>query len=426
MGAQTKRSKPAKPLESRKATGKADKDRDWRTRATKGSDDESGSDSEDEDLPVETRRRKLRIAEVYKDQEGDSAPKEPEVPYRMVPEVVINVPKRGPPKGVPRERLQPQPQPAQPEEKLYRLRAPVQEDGLARRIAEKLLDGEMIVKAREIAAVSNEVREEVRRNLTKVRKPITPQPKKTTMLYEEEEDPFPAEIEAVMSLGNDALNVADLPRIEHVFVTKVATPGFPVGSVIVPDPVEQYLESLGPDETPRPVYAAKDAEALKVVYPTVQDRKPVESVLDSGSQIVSMSYEEAQDLGLVWDPDVQIYMQSANGALEKSIGLAKNVAFKFGDLTVYLQVHIIDGPAYKVLLGRPFEVLTESQFMNKRDGSQIVTLKDPVTGKRCSMPTINRGSKKPTVESVTDQDDKPARNADRSGGSGDFRPSSRS
>jgi hypothetical protein len=425
MGAQTKRSKPAKPLEDRKKAGKADSDRDWRTRATKGSDDESESDSGEEDLPVETRRRKLRVAEVYKDQEGESAPKEPEVPYRMVPEVVINVPKRGPPKGVPKERLQPQPQLAQPEEKLYRLRAPVQEDGLAKRIAEKLLDGEMIVKAREIAAVSNEVREEVRRNLTKVRKPITSQPKKTTMLYEEE-DPFPAEIEAVMSLGNDALNVADLPRVEHVFVTKIATPGFPVGSVIVPDPVEQYLESLGPDETPRPVYAAKDAETLKVVYPMVQGKKPVEAVLDSGSQIVSMSYEQARDLGLVWDPDIQIYMQSANGALEKSVGLAKNVSFKFGDITVFLQVHIIDGPAYKILLGRPFEVLTESQFINKRDGSQIITLKDPVTGKRCSMPTINRGSKKPTVESVPDQDDQPARTADHSGRTGDFRPSSRS
>jgi hypothetical protein len=420
MGAQTKKSKPTMPPESRKKSGRADTDKDWRTRATKGSDSDEES-SDEEDLPVETKKRKLKVAEVYKDQEGDSAPREPELPYRMVPEVVINVPRKGLPKGVPREqRVQPQPQ---PEEKVYRLRAPVQEEGMAERIAEKLLDGEVTVRAREIAAVSNEVRENMRRRLTKVRKPI-PQPSQATMLYEE--DPFPLEIEAVMTLGNDALNVADLPRVEHVFVTKVATPGFPIGSVIVPDPYEQYLESLGPDETPRPVYTAKDAETLKVVYPVVQGKRQIEAVLDSGSQIVSMSYEQAQGLGLVWDPDVQIYMQSANGSLEKSVGLARNVSFRFGDITVFLQVHIIDGPAYKILLGRPFEVLTESQFINSRDGSQIITLKDPVTGQRCSMPTTNRGSRKPTVETVLDQDDPPAKTADRSGPSKDFRPSSRS
>ncbi len=370
-------------------------------------------DDEGDDLPEETKRRKLRIAEVYDDQEGAPVSKPVERPLRMVPEVVITTPRKNIVRPV--EEIAP----PKPDEKLYRLRAPVQEEGAAKRLAKRILDGELTFRARDIVGVSNEVREEVRRSLTKVRKPMILKPPEA-VLWTEEGNPFPPVTESVMQLGNDALSVADLPRVEHIFITQVARPGIPAGSVVVPDAYEQYIESLGPGEAPRPVFAAKDSETLKVVYPMVHGVKSVESVLDSGSQIVSMAYALALEFGIVWDPDIQIYMQSANGALEKSIGLAKNVSFQFGDITLFLQVHIIDGPAYKILLGRPFEVLTESQFKNKSDGSQIITLTDPANGNRVSMSTLNRGSKRATVETVVDEDDQPAKTADTKNPSAGF------
>jgi hypothetical protein len=140
-----------------------------------------------------------------------------------------------------------------------------------------------------------------------------------------------------------------------------------------------------------------------------------------------MSLEQAGESKLSWDPDVQIYMQSANGSLEKSVGMARNVPFIFGNITVYLQVHIIRGPAYKVLLGRPFEVLTESWVKSSGDGSQTITLKDPNTGKRCTMNTYPRHRKplpKATVESVPDEDDRPTQTADPETRDQDFQRSS--
>ena len=44
-------------------------------------------------------------------------------------------------------------------------------------------------------------------------------------------------------------------------------------------------------------------------------------------------------------------MQNANGQVELSKGLMRNISFQLGEVTVYLQVHVIN-PAYKVLLGR--------------------------------------------------------------------------
>ena len=109
-----------------------------------------------------------------------------------------------------------------------------------------------------------------------------------------------------------------------------------------------------------------------------------------------MSRKVATELQISWDPDIVVHMESANKSLEKTLGLAKNVPFVFGPITVYLQVHVIEKVAYKVLLGRPFDTITESVVKNSRDGGQSLTLTDLNTGERCVMPTHERG-KPPTV-----------------------------
>ncbi|CAA7260864.1 unnamed protein product [Cyclocybe aegerita] len=104
-----------------------------------------------------------------------------------------------------------------------------------------------------------------------------------------------------------------------------------------------------------------------------------------------MSKDAAIASQVTWNPDITINMQSANGQIEKSCGLAKNVPFRLGQLTMYLQVHVMEKPAYRVLLGRPFDVLTESEIKNLSDGGQIITITDPNTKERCVVPTYARG-----------------------------------
>ena len=64
--------------------------------------------------------------------------------------------------------------------------------------------------------------------------------------------------------------------------------------------------------------------------------------------------------------------------------------FTFGDLTLYLQVHIIKSPAYDILLGRTFDVLTSSIVTNYPNEDQTLTLTDPNTGAAVTVPTISR------------------------------------
>ena len=274
-----------------------------------------------------------------------------------------------------------------PGEKAYRVRAPIQRDGVTDEVIDQIHNTEVTVKLGDLFGLSRELREGERLKLTKVRQPFQPKaPEAVTMQVEDN-------TETDASLGDDALDIEELPRV-GVYVTTVAEGNIPVGSVVAQDPYLQYLESLEDEERPKQVYVARESAHLRVTFPVINNRDSVESVLDSGSQIVSMALAQAKSLGLIWDPKIQIYMQSANGTMEQSVGMARNVQFKWGSMNVYLQVHIISNPAYKVLLGRPFDVLTSSRVENAADGGQVVTMTDPNTGRMYAVPTFDRGTTK--------------------------------
>ena len=106
-----------------------------------------------------------------------------------------------------------------------------------------------------------------------------------------------------------------------------------------------------------------------------------------------MSESTCHQLGLAYDPSITLFMQSANGILDESLGLSKNVPFMIGPITFYLQVHVVRTPAYDVLLGRPFDILAQSVVRNFSNEDQTITVQDPNTGRRVTIPTFPRGPK---------------------------------
>ena len=86
-------------------------------------------------------------------------------------------------------------------------------------------------------------------------------------------------------------------------------------------------------------------------------------------------------------------MQDAGGKLNKTVGLACNVPFRFSEITLYLQVHVQSKAPFQVLLGRPLDVLGKSLVKNFANGDQEITLTDPNSGKRVTVPTFPRGAK---------------------------------
>ena len=84
-------------------------------------------------------------------------------------------------------------------------------------------------------------------------------------------------------------------------------------------------------------------------------------------------------------------MESASNHIEKTLGLAQNVRFAVGGIEVFLQVHILERPPYRILLGRPFDTFTSSIHKTNSDGSSELVLTDPNSKIVAVVPTYKRG-----------------------------------
>jgi hypothetical protein len=82
-------------------------------------------------------------------------------------------------------------------------------------------------------------------------------------------------------------------------------------------------------------------------------------------------------------------MQSANDNVDQSLGLAWNVPCRIGTITLYLQIHVIRSPAYDILLGWPFDVLTESTIKNFSNEDQTITIVNPNSKRSVAIPTMS-------------------------------------
>ena len=135
----------------------------------------------------------------------------------------------------------------------------------------------------------------------------------------------------------------------HTFTQETSGPTFsntepPPGAIILDDPYKVYLHSAP------------------------------EWILDPGSQIISMSKEACHVLGLIHNPRLRLHMWSTNGKVVETLGLARNVPMLLGEITFYVQFHVIRNPAYDIHLGRPFDVLLESIVCNYKNKDQTITM----------------------------------------------------
>lgn len=278
----------------------------------------------------------------------------------------------------------------------YTTRAPVEKEELGKEMIDEILNAPLDVTIGQLLGSAPNVRKELIKQLAKVRKIPNTEPLRALFTAMDEEVP---EVGTTESKEEDkdwitGIDVASLPKAE---TTTVYSEDRTSATVTIGDPVLQYINSLPEGETPRELYLKESTLPLRAIYPIVNNARAEEALLDSGSQIVSMAKDIAVSLRMAWDPDICINLQSAQGHIEKTLGLATDVPLTFGRLTVLLQIHIINNPSYKLLLGRPFDALTRSIIQNERDGSQLITITDPASDIRIQMPTFPRG-KPPKIE----------------------------
>ncbi|KAG5726824.1 hypothetical protein E4T56_gene595 [Termitomyces sp. T112] len=87
----------------------------------------------------------------------------------------------------------------------------------------------------------------------------------------------------------------------------------PLASV---NPIKAYIDLLCHGEEPVVLTITKDSQSLHSIMMLINNKEEVECIYNSGSQIISMSTEIASDLGLSYDPNIVLNMQSTNGTMD--------------------------------------------------------------------------------------------------------------
>lgn len=88
--------------------------------------------------------------------------------------------------------------------------------------------------------------------------------------------------------------------------------GVPKGGTIIEDEVPTYLKKRANDEEDDLV-VVQESLALRIVRPVVDNQRKIEAIIDRGCQIIAMSQAICHDLGLTYNPQFTLNMQSANG-----------------------------------------------------------------------------------------------------------------
>ncbi|KDR69122.1 hypothetical protein GALMADRAFT_230903 [Galerina marginata CBS 339.88] len=269
-------------------------------------------------------------------------------------------------------------------EPAYRTLPPIHEAAIANTVYNRALDTPVTITQRELLSISPEVRSQIREAVTTRRIPTKDSKDSQEAYLGEQQDEISSTLDE-LPFGAEHTGSIAIPSSQH------RSP--PPGSIVIPDPIETYYRTLRPGESPDPdrIVVAKESFALRSIFPLVDNSQKVECILDPGCQIVAMSEDICHDLSVVYDPTIKLNMQSANGSVDQSLGLARNVPFLIGGLTLYMQVHVIRSPAYDILLGRPFDVLTESIIRNYANEDQTITIHDPNSNRTVTVPTSPRG-----------------------------------
>jgi hypothetical protein len=313
------------------------------------------------------------------DRPSSPQPEPPLHPYAEARDATYAVPKARNFGALPKPAVPKKPEPA------YRTLPPIYDGKIASDVYDRAMAASVTLTQRELLSLSPEVRSQVR-EATSAKRTANNEMNSKEIHTLAKDDNLAAALDDIEP-GDIQYQLPTATFINSIRQTKSPPPG----SLIIPDPYETYLKTLPIGAIPDRLVVAKESSALRSIFPLVDHQRHVEAILDPGSQIIAMAEEVCFDLGVIYDPSVILNMQSANGEVDQSLGLARNVPVQIGDITLYVQVHIIRSPAYDILLGRPFDILTESVVRNFANEDQTVTIFDPNSGRRATVPTSARG-----------------------------------
>jgi hypothetical protein len=136
---------------------------------------------------------------------------------------------------------------------------------------------------------------------------------------------------------------------------------------------------------------AEHGVPLRVLDCTINGQK-VDGILDEGSTVIIMSSRFWSKIGVALDPSRHIHIQVANNAETSSRGVLVNLPVEIAGITLFLQVHVVEGVPFDFLLGKPFYTLARTSIETDADGRTDVTIRDPNSSAVKTISSRERGT----------------------------------
>ncbi|KAJ7509964.1 hypothetical protein B0H11DRAFT_2215798 [Mycena galericulata] len=231
----------------------------------------------------------------------------------------------------------------------FKYQSQMEDPAMVEAVIKRTLDAQITISGRELLAISPEIRKHYREGTVTKRIPTV-----ETSLFEVEEG---------------------LPE-EEAMVMNYYDKGYVVSTHLL---------------------TASPIDSLRVLDMLVNDTMTIACTLDQGSEIVAMNRNIWQDLGVTLSPEKTLTMESADSNQTVTAGVIENLKFTVGDIDLLIQVHVVDGAPFDILMGRPFFRFTECHTQDRSNGTQELTLTCPNTGKRITVPTRRKPAQQENV-----------------------------
>jgi Aspartyl protease len=188
-----------------------------------------------------------------------------------------------------------------------------------------------------------------------------------------------------MDVRRKVKDLVTAKRVPHASASAFSAPPETLDDDSVPS-VSVKSHSFIPEVTDDTVVAV-DVARNRFVTAQLAGKMTIEALVDHGSEVVSISKEVWQKMGEPLRSDLILCMESANGTKENTLGVLKNFPVQIGPCTFFVQMQVSEHLPVGVILGRPFFMLTGATTTDHPDGSQDLTLLDPNTSMKLTVPT---------------------------------------
>src|SRR5882724_7507334 len=125
---------------------------------------------------------------------------------------------------------------------------------------------------------------------------------------------------------------------------------------------------------------------------TLDHMVTVTGIIDSGCQVVIICKDIWERLGTPMKHKQVMFMESANGQSNATMGSIPSICFSIGEVSLYCQVQVIKEAPFKCLLGLPFMCLASTKCQEFPDRSTHLLLMDPNTGASITVLTHTKRS----------------------------------